>query len=278
MRYVYLLCFVYNRYRFINDILVEALKYNILGLEKSADDFATQKINHHHFQANNSLSKVPKVLELLKNKELSDKITFGKIRKMVFSILNHREMDLVVDLIEKNKPNKKQLTGIFYQKNKRLISLYLRPIAIHFELNNAAKCDAIVEAISFINHKIQAGKILSKVSQNEFPISFLSKKQKKFIKNKQGDIDLPKYEIVLYQALRNKIESGDIFVSDSFKNRSFEQDLIDIEKWKTTKINIIKSVDLPKLNKSIEQILEEWKALIEPLYKRVKLIFLLYFN
>ncbi|MEM8528617.1 MAG: Tn3 family transposase, partial [Bacteroidota bacterium] len=269
IRYVYLLCFAYNRYRFINDILVEALKYNVLGLEQSAVEFATQSINHHQFQANSSLSKVPRVLGLLNNQSLSDELPFGKVRKMAFAILSHKEIDLVTDLIEKNKPDKKQLIGAFYKKRKRLISLYLRPIAIHFELNNAAKCDAIVAAISFMNQQVQAGKSFSKLAQDEFPIAFLSKKQKKLILDEQGLIDLPKYEMALYQILRNKIESGDIFVSDSFKNRSFEQDLIDSKAWNTTKVNIIKSVDLPKLNKSVGQILEQWKALIEPLYKRV---------
>ncbi len=268
MRYIYLLCFAYNRYRFINDILIEGLKHHVLGLEKSAKEFAKTEIYHHQLQAHTSLSKVPQVLALLKDESLNG-LLFKTVKKMAFSILKLDEIDLVTDLIKQTKLDKKQLIGQFYQNSKRLISLYLRPSAIHFDFDNAAKCKDIIEAISFINQQIEAKKSLRKMPKEDFPVSFLSKKQKRYTLDKDGLIDVAKYEMALYQALRNKIEAGDVFVSDSFRNRSFEQDLIQTNEWKINKPTIIKEVDLPKLHKPVREILAEWKALIEPLYKRV---------
>jgi len=268
MRYVYLLCFTYNRYRFINDILIEGLKYHILGLEKSAKEFAKTEIYQHQLQAHTSLSKVPQVLALLKDESLNEE-PFKAVKQMAFSILKLEEIDLVTDLIKQNKPDKKQLMGQFYQNSKRLISLYLRPSAVHFDFDNAAKCKHIIEAISFINQQIEAKKSLQKMPKDDFPIAFLSKKQKRYITDKDGILNVAKYEMALYQSLRNRIEAGDIFVSDSFKNRSFEQDLIEANDWKINKPAILEEVDLPKLHKPFREILAEWKALIEPLYKRV---------
>lgn len=268
MRYVYLLCFAYNRYRFINDILIEGLKYHVLGLEKSARTFAETQIYHHQIQANTSLAKVPQILALLKDNSLDD-VLFKTVKQMAFSILTPNEIDLINDLIQRNKPDKKQLMGQFYQNNKRLVSLYLRPIAIHFNFDNAAKCKGIIEAISFIQQQLAAKKSFRKIAKENFPLSFLSKKQKRDIFNKDGSMEMAKYEMALYQKLRNRIESGDIFVTDSFKNRSFEQDLISAKEWKNNKANIIKEVDLPKLQQPIQQLLAAWKSIIEPLYKRV---------
>src|SRR5665811_2590717 len=85
-----------------------------------------------------SLSKVPRILALLKDGKVGDELPFGKIRAIAFSILSTEEIDLVTDLIGRNKPDKKQLIGSFYQINRRSISLYLRPLAVHFDFNNAA--------------------------------------------------------------------------------------------------------------------------------------------
>ncbi len=269
MRYVYLLYFAYNRYRSINDTLVEGLKHHVLGLEKSAEIFAKEQIYDHQLRAHASLSKVPRILALLKDGKLGDELPFGKIRAIAFSILSTEEIDLVTDLIGRNKPDKKQLIGSFYQINRRSISLYLRPLAVHFDFNNAAKCNDIIEAVSFIKQHIETKKPLTRTAKQGFPITFLSKKQKRYILDKDGPINLPRYEMTLYQVLRNKIEAGDIFVSDSFKNRSFEQDLIPEDKWKADRADIIKEVGLPRMDRSAQELLEQWKDLIEPLYRRV---------
>lgn len=76
MRYVYLLYFAYNRYRSINDTLVEGLKHHVLGLEKSAEIFAKEQIYDHQLRAHASLSKVPRVSALLKDEKLGGRTTF----------------------------------------------------------------------------------------------------------------------------------------------------------------------------------------------------------
>ena len=40
-----------------------------------------------------------------------------------------------------------------------------------------------------------------------------------------------RYEFLVYRLLRNGVEAGDIFCRDSVHFRSFEDDLIDNDKW-----------------------------------------------
>ena len=156
-------------------------------------------------EANTSLAKVPQVLAFFKDKTLEDELLFGKVRQMVFKTLSPAEIDLVRDLIERNRLNKKELVWIFYHDNRRLISLYLRPLGLHFNFENTTKSNELMEALSFVKQTYHDKKHLSKIPSTDFPCSFLSKSWKKYIIDEKGDVVSSKYEMALYQTLRNKL-------------------------------------------------------------------------
>ena len=267
--YVYLLCFAHNRYHQVNDILVEALKFYVLALEKSAEKSAQIQIYTHQLAANEALDKIPDVLEFFRNDQ-RDEISFLKIKKEVFSILSPQELDLAINFIHKSKPDKKVLTWMYYQLKKRLISLYLRPLCFHFAFDNNSKSDNLMDALAFLKEELETKKKLPiKIQTAELPCDFLTEKRKKFIKDESGNIQLPRYEMALYQALRNKLEAGDVFIPDSFINKNLDDDLISKEEWAKSKQAIIKKLDAPKIIKTAEEVLQKWKNVIDPLYKRV---------
>ena len=268
MLYVYLLCFTHNRYHQVNDILAEALKFYVLGLEKSAEKSAQTQIYAHQLASNEALDKVPDVLSFFRNDQ-RDKMPFSEVKKEAFGILTPQEFDLVIDFIHKSKPDKKVLTWMYYQLKRRLISLYLRPLCFHFNFDNNNKTDNLMEAIEFLKEElVEKKKLPTKIDTNDLPCDFLAKNRRKLIKDEDGNIQLPKYEMALYQALRNKLEAGDVFIPNSFINKSLDDDLIPKEQWCIDKPNIIQKLDAPKILKSAEEVLEEWKSIIEPLYKR----------
>jgi len=268
MLYIYLLCFTHNRYRQVNDILAEALKFYVLGLEKSAEKAAQTEIYNHQLASNEALDKVPNILAFFRNDQ-RDKMLFSEVKRAAFSILTPEEFDLVIDFIKKSKPDKKVLIWMYYQIKKRLISLYLRPLCFHFSFDNNSKSDNLMEAIDFLKEELVTNKKLpTKIETKDLPCDFLAKNGRKFIKDKDGNVQLAKYEMALYQALRNKLEAGDVFIPDSFINKDLDDDLIPKEEWTVNKPTIIKKLDAPKILKSAAEVLEEWRGIIEPLYKR----------
>ncbi len=268
MLYVYLLCFTHNRYHQVNDILAEALKFYVLGLEKSAEKSAQTQIYAHQLASNEALEKVPEILAFFRN-DKRDKTPFNEVKKEAFAILTPQEFDLVIDTIHRNKPDKKVLTWMYYQLKKRLISLYLRPLCFHFEFDNNSNSESLIQAIEFLKDELVTNnKLPTKINIEDLPCGFLTNNRKKLIKDEDGNIQLPKYEMALYQALRNKLEAGDVFISDSFINKNLDDDLISKEEWSIDKLNIIRKLDAPKIMKSAQQVITDWKSIIEALYKR----------
>jgi hypothetical protein len=56
-----------------------------------------------------------------------------------------------------------------------------------------------------------------------------------------------KYEFLVYRMLRNRLEAGDIYVSDSLRFRSFDEDLIPQPQWQQHKERILRDADVPAL-------------------------------
>lgn len=75
-----------------------------------------------------------------------------------------------------------------------------------------------------------------------------------------------RYEFLIYKLLRKRIEGGDIYCEDSVRFRSFEDDLIDNERWKK-KEDILKILALSRLSDPIEKSLS---ALEEKFENRIQ--------
>jgi hypothetical protein len=72
----------------------------------------------------------------------------------------------------------------------------------------------------------------------------------------------------MYRLLRDRLESGDVFVAESIKFKSFEEDLISREEWKSKDV-LIQSLELPFLHQPIDQILASLEQELEQKLKTV---------
>ncbi|MEI2421072.1 hypothetical protein V6O07_12430, partial [Arthrospira platensis SPKY2] len=71
-----------------------------------------------------------------------------------------------------------------------------------------------------------------------------------------------RYEFLIYRLLRNNLEAGNVFCSQSARFRSFEDDLLSDEQW-ADKERLIAEIGLPILNQTAEEHLAELKEALE---------------
>lgn len=77
-----------------------------------------------------------------------------------------------------------------------------------------------------------------------------------------------RYEYLTYRLLRNGLEAGDIYCPDSFRFRSFEDDLVSRERWQD-KDQLLTEIGLPLLKQPIKEHLYELKKTLEQRLKDV---------
>ena len=99
-----------------------------------------------------------------------------------------------------------------------------------------------------------------------YPLSFIPDTAKRYLyaQGAHGQRHLlpDRYEFLVYRLLRNGLEAGDVFCRDSVRFRSFEDDLIDDDKWKD-KENLIANTGLPLLKQPIGEHLAALETRLE---------------
>ncbi|MEL6256250.1 MAG: Tn3 family transposase [Bacteroidota bacterium] len=268
MVYIYLICFAYSRYRHINDSMVEAFKHYVRSYETEAEAWSKQSIYTYQLEGMKQLSKVPQILKLFTDQKIEDSLHFGLVRKKAFKILAKNFFLTLSDYITKNSLDKKELKWVFYESIPRQISLNLRSLFMNLHFEALAGHTHLLNATKKLKELLSKSKPLTKVSPELFPCQFIAPHLKKYL-YKNGILQVKRYEFLLLRSLRNKIESGDIFIPESFGFKSFDQDLISKSYWEANKTDIIARLDLPKLKQSPKEILSELESKLEQKFKKV---------
>jgi len=277
--YVYLLCFVYNRYQRIKDNLINCLISYVRKYSDMAKQFAIDQVYAQKVEGNENLSKTGKILDLFVDQEIPDDISFGEVKKRAFSILPEDKFSFMSSYISKTKFDETGYVWEHHQKLAKTIKKNLRPVFMNIEFESHIVDDSLIKGVIFLKEAFRQGKSLSRYDIQEFPQDLIPKKLKRYLyeteqkkvaskSRRLKTINGDKYEFLVYILLRKHLESGDVFSRDSIRFRSFEDDLIDETKWKQKDI-ILKELDLLALNMPIDKQLREFKNELEGKYCEV---------
>jgi TnpA family transposase len=269
IRYLYLLCFTYKRYHYINDTLIEAIRYHVRNYEKEVELSVGDHMLSHKMKGHKYMDRVPLVLQLFTDPDISNQTPFIEVKNRAFQSLNPDELKFVSKFIEKENLDKKQLKWDFYSSLGRKLSLNLRPLILNLTFESTSSNSSMLSAVHWVQKTFQAKKNLKQIPEQELPLDFIAESMLKYLKGEDQQICPTRYEFFLYQGLRNQIESGEIFIPESNQFKSFDQDLIERSTWEKEQSGIIQKLDLPKLKQPIEDLLTEWEQKIERRYKRV---------
>lgn len=137
---------------------------------------------------------------------------------------------------------------------------HLRPILLAVDWTASAEHTALIEAVAFLKDAFQKGRLLSQYPPAAFPLRFIPDTAKRYLSahdaNGQRHMLPDRYEFLVYHLLRNGLEAGDVFCRDSVRFRSFEDDLLDDNRWKA-KEKLIAHTGLPLLKQPIREHLAE---------------------
>ena len=273
IKYVSLLCFIFNRCQRIHDNLVNCFIYYINNYIGDAKDVAKEKVYEHKVESNQNLKSVSKILNLFVDDTIDDTVQFREIKARAFDILDKRKFSLVAKYMAKAKFDELAYEWNSYDKLARTFKKNLRPLFMNIEFESQAKNDPLIKAVAFLKETFRKNKVLKQIKDDEFPKEIISSKFKPYLFDTQLDnssgkrrklkrVNADRYEILVYRLLRNGLESGDIFFKDSGRYKSFEDDLIDLARWRN-KEQLLKQLSLPVLSEPIEQQLEKLKQTLE---------------
>lgn len=279
---LYLLCFVFNRFQKINDNLVDAFISITNNYIAEAKEVTEERIAKQKLETHKNLKGAGHIIGFLIDNEIADTTEFGEIREKAFKIVNKENISYLSKYLLKQTIDEEEYKWDYYEEISRKINTNLRPLFLSIDFESNIKNDPLITAVKIVQSVFQKNKNLSALKS--IPESIIPQKLKKYIYKqktvKDGnktikikEINLNKYEFLLYKFLKEGFDSGNIFFTESISHKSFEDDVISRKKWEN-KEELIKQSDISILKKPIDSILDELKEELDSkLYefnKRIK--------
>lgn len=269
--YFYLLCYAYHRTHVINDNLIEAFIHNVRQYEEAAKQFARDMVYKRKYQANEDIKVTGDILNFFLSPDIADNVSFGEIRTKAFQLLNREKMEIVTTFIKASGFDEEEFHWQHLDTLSTAFKKNLRQIVRVLNFSSHTDESDLLEATVFVQACLREGKILRRVSNKDFPVNFLTKSLQKYLYNGEEPQQLipDRYEFAVYKMLKAAFESGDIFNQSTTKYRSFTDDLLPMNRWKTDKQTILDELDLPVLKNPIQRTLKELKDELESKLKHV---------
>jgi TnpA family transposase len=265
--HIYLLCFVYHRYQSLHDNLIQCFIYHVRQFREAAKKDGKEQVYQHRHQGNENLDKAAQVLKLFTDSSIAGQTPFHQVRAKAFGILDAPQIDFVADHITNNvKFDETAFQWAHLDDLAPQFKRHLRPINASVDWAASAGHSAVIEASDFLKNAFSKGRSLGQYAPTSLPQHFIPDTAKRYLyephENGQRRLLPDRYEFLVYRSLRNGLDAGDIFCRDSVRFRSFEDDLIDNDKWQD-KDQLIEQTGLGSLKQPIREHLAELEERLE---------------
>lgn len=270
---LYLLCFSYHRYRQINDHLIDAFVVRVETYRRHAKTASEEATKKALDEGARNLHAAGDVISLFVDASVSDETHFSDVRTKAYAFLSKDRIPIVADYLRDIAFD----TAAFRWKYLDEISIQfkknLRPLFGALDFVGHIDEEPIMEAVSFLQETLRANHTPRQLNPESFPTGFIPKKfrQHLFTTGVDGKrrLDVDRWEFLLYSELCEAVTAGDICVEQSNEHRSFEDDLIEKERWKAQKNTILASLNAPILQIPIQITLDALRIELEAKFKRV---------
>ncbi len=253
--YLYLLCYIHQRYLHLNDNLMDAFGISLKQFEGELKEYTREAWAEYAISKQSDLADMKKLVHLYIKPELSDETSFGEVRKEAFEIMPEEDL--------RNKVlNEKELKPLDFQwkmidKHFHRFKLQLRPLMMAIDFSTSIPDSPWFTAITWLKTIFGADKTLQK-----FPVTDSHEKTRPkrlqaylFDTNAKGEKKFhgDRYEFWIYRQLKKRVKAGELYLSDSVHHRSLQQELNSANE----KGALTKPLDIPALRKPFKNLLDE---------------------
>lgn len=273
-RYLHLLCFVYYRYQKINDDLVKTYFYLLSRYTSKIKQAVDIRILTDRKENTKNLKKAPELLELFIQSG-NDNLAFKDIKSTAYSILEKDKLKKLIEYMNRISLNEKKLKWEEWESMCDIVKRNIRPIirVLDFD-NNKESLNEFFYAFEYFQSYVRSKKRRPVYFPQDFikkvDIQYLYRKGlNKETGEKEQQLVFSRYEIYIYKKLFYYLNSGDIFVNDSFEFRSLEDDLINQTYFLINHKKLIPSLNLKWFSGNLRDKITEKVNMADNLFSKV---------
>lgn len=246
---LYLCCYLYFRYREINDKIITAFRYLVKKHKDASVISAKARATEEIDLINKKIKFASDIFNVFIDGSIDDNVPFGDVRKKVFSVISREDMHLVSKFFDKNKIDVIEYQWQYIDSNHLKIANSVRKLFIAIDI-------VYDKEKSVIGHQIEAARDdLKEKGKLEAKDQRIIRPAEKSYIVKEGEVNTSRFEFHMYNRISNHLENGLFYASESEQNKRLEDDLIEREDWDENKSILIEKTGLERLITPIEQTL-----------------------
>ncbi len=260
---LYLVCYLFFRYRETNDNLVSAFIYLVRKLTESAKGYAKQRIVEDVNIVRTKLKSAGSLLKYFIDTDMDDNLSFGDVRKKAFELIPADSIKLLSDHLDNNDFDGRQYEWQFIDKQSSKIKKLLRSLFMSIDIEFIHLKNELREQYTTAHLELSGCKTIKTIN-----LDVVAKSDREYFDGDNTKLIANRFEYFLYRKAEQLFHSNNLTVRESVNNRSLTSDLIQPKEWKN-KAEIIENTGLDKLVTPINQTLADKSLQLESKLKEV---------
>jgi len=258
---LYLLCYVWQRYRQLTDNLVDALGYHMKRLE---DESKTRIDKHFIAEQTRRQEQTPQIGRLLLlyvDDAVTDVTPFGDVRQLAFKIMPKDTLQSLGRRLSEKTASKFAMRWRIVDGLAQLTRRHLRPLYAALDFSSVTPENQWLAALSWMKSAFTKQQRLSQRPLAECPQATTPKHLQPYLltfdtDGKPAGVHPDRYEFWIYRQIRKRLKSGEIYLDDSLQHRRFTDELVSIEEQTA----VLNQMDIPWLRRPIDDTLDALSA------------------
>ncbi|WP_139686238.1 Tn3 family transposase [Vibrio tasmaniensis] len=264
--WLYLMCYVWLRYRQLSDNLVSAMMWHMKQTEERCKNEARKTFEECALKRQQETNKVGRLLSLFVDETVTDIIPFGDVRQKAWKIMPKDALQEAATRMRVKPLSRMAHRWEAIDIQVTHIRRNLRPLFCTLNFSSITPNCPWLAALAWIKNIFSRKLQLSQRPLCECPSATLPARLRVWLVNQGSDgqseqLNAGRYEFWLYRQIRKRLESGDIYLDDSLQHRHLSDELVSVKE----KEKVLTQMDIPFLRTPITQ---QLKALTDELHSQ----------
>ena len=249
---LYLLCYVWLRYRQLTDNLVDALAYHMMQLEDACSAAAKKGFDADQLRRQQETPQVGRLLSLYVDDAVADTVPFGDVRERAYAIMPRDRLQSTAQRMSARPASKLARHWLAVDTLAERVRRQVRPLYGVLDFASVSPNNQWLAALTWAKTVFAKQQRLSQRPRAECPVN-LPKQLEPYLQTsdaggKPTGLHADRFEFWLYRQIRKRLRSGELFLDDSLQYRNFSDELVSTDK----QAEVVAQMDIPILRQPIE--------------------------
>ncbi|WP_148245201.1 Tn3 family transposase [Enterobacter asburiae] len=267
--WLYLLCYIWLRYRQFSDNLISAMMWHMKQTEERCKEDARKNFEADVLQRQQENNRVGRLLSLFVDEAVTDTTPFGDVRKRAWKIMPRETLQNTAQRMRVKPVSRMARRWEAVDIQAAHIRRHLRPLFCALNFSSVTPECPWLAALAWVKDSFSGKPRLAQRPVAMCPPGTLPPRLQPWLliadeKDSPTVLHADRYEFWLYRQIRKRLESGELYLDDSLQHRHLSDELVSVEE----KADVLAQMDIPFLRKPIghqlrtltRELHRQWKA------------------